>query len=278
MSFGIVTGFTGAEHITSGDWKALNAGLAGSGNYVLSVGNKLAATLQTANKLRLLDGYGMMAGCQFGMPAGEYVDLVIENGAQGYNRVDLAVARYTRNSTTGIENVSLLVIKGTATTGTASMPSYNSGSVVSGATCDFPLYKISLSGLTPTVTPLFDVLVPAKDAWDSISQNLLWDGVSGKTGQLDFAKPLSGYSALRLDLVDDDGTYRSALIPAKEGTWGFSFTYILVSSGSTWHKSVIGTLSKDSMSITGQRVVGNDGSGLADVKVATILSVHGVPY
>lgn len=169
MSFGIITGFTGTEHIASGDWKALNAGLAGSGNYVLSVGNKLAASLQTANKLRVLDGYGMMAGCQFGMPEGDYVDLVIENGAQGYNRIDLVVARYTRNSTTGIENVSLLVIKGTATTGTASMPSYNIGSVLSGSTCDFPLYKIALSGLTPTVTPMFDVLVPAKDAWDSIS-------------------------------------------------------------------------------------------------------------
>ena len=177
MAFGIVTGHTGVEHITPSNMKALNAGICGSGQYVMSVGNKLSATLQTSNKVRIMDGYGMMEGCQFGMDAGEYADLTIENGAQGYNRIDLVVARYARNGTTGVESVQLVVIKGTASTGTASAPSYNKGSVMAGTTTDFPLYQVNLVGLTPSITALFSVLVPAKDAWDSVSQRISYEDV-----------------------------------------------------------------------------------------------------
>ena len=171
MPFGIVTGFTEVEHITPHNLKALNAAVAGSGNYVLKIGKQLKASMQTANKLRILDGYGMMGGAQWGMEPGEYVDLTIDNGTQGMNRVDLVVARYDRTGAKNIESVTLRVIKGTPSSGTPSVPAYVTGDILAGAaTAEMPLYKVQLSGLTVAApVAMFEVLTPSKDAWDSVS-------------------------------------------------------------------------------------------------------------
>ncbi|MCZ4403359.1 hypothetical protein O4D02_10555, partial [Bifidobacterium breve] len=40
------------------------------------------------------------------------------------------------------------------------------------ATHDMPLYRISLNGITVgTLVPLFNVLKPMKDVWDSLTQS-----------------------------------------------------------------------------------------------------------
>ena len=172
MPFGIVTGFTEVEHITPHNLKALNAAVAGSGNYVLKIGKQLQASMQTANQLRVLDGYGMMGGAQWGMEPGEYVDLTIDNGTQGMNRIDLVVARYDRTGAKNIESVTLRVIKGTPSSGTPSVPAFVTGDILAGAaTAEMPLYKVQLSGLTVAApVAMFEVLTPSKDAWDSVSQ------------------------------------------------------------------------------------------------------------
>lgn len=174
MTFGIVTGFTGAEHITPYNLKALNAGIAGSGDYVLKVGKQFKASMLTSNKLRVLDGYGVMGGAQFGMEAGEYVDLTIDNGTQGMRRTDLVVARYERAASTGVESVSLRVIKGTPASGSPSVPAHADGDILAGAAvAEMPLYKISLNGLTVSApVAMFDVLMPSKEAWDSVAHGV----------------------------------------------------------------------------------------------------------
>ena len=87
-------------------------------------------------------------------------EVTIQNGAQGMYRSDLIVMRYKKDTSAQVESAELVVIKGKASSSTqASVPSYVNGNILSGATQDdFPLYRVSLSGLTITsVTKLFSV-------------------------------------------------------------------------------------------------------------------------
>ena len=110
----LVTGYAGAAHITPDDHGSLYAAIFGSGSYVLDRGNKLAASAITSNQIRVLDGDMVIQGRHVRLAANSHVDLSIENGAQGVYRNDLIVARYTKNSSTGVEECNLVVIKGTA--------------------------------------------------------------------------------------------------------------------------------------------------------------------
>ena len=77
------------------------------------------------------------------------MDLTIENGTQGANRNDLIVARYTKDSVTGIEDCNLVVIKGTESSGTAADPEHTVGDIINGHVlqADMPLYRVPLNGL-----------------------------------------------------------------------------------------------------------------------------------
>lgn len=156
----LVTGYAGTPHITAEDHGSLNAAIFGSGSYVLDRGNKLSASAITSNQVRVLDGDLLIQGRHARLAENTYVDLTIENGAQGYYRNDLIVARYTKNSSTGVEQCNLVVIKGTAATADPADPAYTEGDILGNgdATADFPLYRIPLDGLTVgTPVPLFSV-------------------------------------------------------------------------------------------------------------------------
>lgn len=159
----LVTGYQGTEHVTAADHGSLYAAIFGSGSYVLDRGNKLAATVVTNNQIRIADGDIILQGRHIRLNEGATVDLTIENGAQGYYRNDLICVRYTRNSGTGVEEASLVVIKGTAVTASPSDPDYNNGDLLTdnAETVDFPLYRVPLSGIT--VQPLVALfkIIPA---------------------------------------------------------------------------------------------------------------------
>lgn len=150
----LVTGYAGREHVTSADQGALNAALFGAGQYVLGKGKKFEAQIITNNQIRILDGDILMQGRHVRLNEGSYVDLSIENGAQGYFRNDLIVARYTKNESTDIEDVNLVVIKGTAVASDPVDPEYTTGDIINeGAILhDMPLYRVVLDGLN--VQPL----------------------------------------------------------------------------------------------------------------------------
>lgn len=154
----IVTGKTGVNHVTADDDRALNLGIIGKDNYVLPVGDMFKLTMVDVNTARVSCGDLVMKGCHARIPAGDYDDLMIDSGSQGYNRKDLIVAKYKKD--TGIENVTLEVIKGTPSAGTAATPEYPTGSIYWGATEDtFPLYEININGINiGTVKPLFEIL------------------------------------------------------------------------------------------------------------------------
>lgn len=159
----LVTGYAGQAHITAADQGSLNAALVGEGSYVLNRGSKLAATVVTNNSITIADGDIMMQGRHARIEEGETVELTIENGSQGNYRNDLIVARYTKNASTGVEDVNLVVIKGTPAESDPADPEYTSGDIINGnvLTADMPLYRVPLNGLTvQTLVPLFSTVYP----------------------------------------------------------------------------------------------------------------------
>ena len=120
-----------------------------------------------------------MQGRHSYIPASDSDNVTINNGSQGMNRKDLIVARYTKDST-GVEDVTLQVVQGTATSGTATAPGYTDGDILKGATAkDFPLYEVSLTGINITeVKKLFKVLGTNEDLSDKVAE------LNGKSGKL----------------------------------------------------------------------------------------------
>jgi len=177
MGIELVTGFTGKAHISSLDVAKFNAGAFGSGEYVFAgvKDDKLKATMASSNKVHISSGNAMMQGRHFWVDAAG-VDLTVQTVTQGQKRNDLVVARYAKNASTGVESVSLVVIKGTPTTGTPADPSYTRGDILNGNALanDMPLWRIPLNGITVgTPVQLFKEFTSAKDAWGSVSHGVM---------------------------------------------------------------------------------------------------------
>jgi hypothetical protein len=158
MGMQLNTGDTGRAVSPAADG-SLYSKIFGSGCYVLSGGNELKAEIQSNNLIKIYDGDLIMQGRHSYIPASDSDNVTVNNGSQGMNRKDLIVARYTKDST-GVEDVTLQVVQGTATSGTATAPGYTDGDILKGATAkDFPLYEVSLTGINITeVKKLFKVL------------------------------------------------------------------------------------------------------------------------
>ena len=155
----LVTGYAGAPHVASSDHGSLYEGLIRGGQFVMEAGANFAASVVTNNQIRVNDGEMMIQGRHVKLTPGAYVDLSIENGAQGYFRNDLIVARYTRGTGTGVEECSLVVIKGANAATSPVDPECASGNINADNALqhDYPLYRVSLSGLNiQSLTPLFE--------------------------------------------------------------------------------------------------------------------------
>ena len=160
----IITGYTGENHVTSMDDASLYRGIFGQGDYVLDVGNKFKATIIDNNTVRIMDGDLVIQGHQGRIRANDYNEVTIDNGTPGQKRNDLIVARYQKNTTTGIESITLEVVKGTPGE-TATDPDIIQEDLSTGGTQrDFVLYRVSLNGLVlESVTSLFTVIPNLKD-------------------------------------------------------------------------------------------------------------------
>lgn len=146
----LVTGYAGQAHVTAADDGSFNTVLFGSGQYVFDIGSKFAASVVSNNKITIADGDLLMQGRHVRLNEGTTVDLTINNGAQGKLRNDLIVARYTKDSVSGVEQVNLVVIQGTAVDSNPADPEYTSGDIINDHALlnDMPLYRVPLNGLT----------------------------------------------------------------------------------------------------------------------------------
>ena len=167
MAIELVTGHSGAAHVSGADAGAMHAGICGGDSYVL--GAVPSVTMSDANTLVIQPCDLMIEGRHVRMSGTN--SLSIRSGAQTGKRNDLVYVRYVYDSSTGVESAKLGVKEGTTAT-TASDPALdNPSSVLDGATiADVAICRVSLDALTPTATWLLPQLPTLAALGDSVSQ------------------------------------------------------------------------------------------------------------
>lgn len=169
MTVELITGFADTPHVDAADDGALNAAILGNDNYVVQGGNQFQAAMRDANHITIGTGEAVMGGRHVHVTSAE--DVTIASGSQGLKRHDIVGIRYSRNSSTSVETAVLDVIRGTASS-TPADPALPTGNILTGASSAFmPLYRVPLDGITVgTPVPLFNVLRPMSELWDSVTQ------------------------------------------------------------------------------------------------------------
>lgn len=153
-----ITGRTGSPHVTSQQFRGILEGIYGSDSYLAGIYDNLAYSIQPANTIQISSGLLIHHGGAFLVPNGSVDEVVYENGTQGTKRIDLIVARYTKDAETDTESAEWVIIKGTETTGTPVAPDYTVGNMQNGDLVDdCPVYAVNFDGLN--ITGL-DLLVP----------------------------------------------------------------------------------------------------------------------
>lgn len=161
MAIELVTGHSGAAHVSGADAGAMHAGICGSDSYVL--GAVPSVTMSDANTLVIQPCDLMVEGRHVRLSGTN--TLSIRSGAQTGKRNDLVYVRYRYDSSTGTESAKLGVKEGTTAT-TATDPALdNPSSVLDGATiADVAIARVSLDALTPTATWLLPQLPTLGDS------------------------------------------------------------------------------------------------------------------
>lgn len=174
MAIELVTGHSGAAHVSGADAGAMHAGICGSDSYVL--GAVPSVTMSDANTLVIQPCDLMVEGRHVRLSGTN--TLSIRSGAQTGKRNDLVYVRYTYDSSTGTESAKLGVKEGTTAT-TATDPALdNPSSVLDGATiADVAIARVSLDALTPTATWLLPQLPTLKALGDSVSQSTKFESL-----------------------------------------------------------------------------------------------------
>lgn len=225
------TGDTGKAVSAESDG-ALYSAIIGSESYVLNVGKKFTAEIQSNNKIKINDGSALVNGRHVRIASGDSELITINNGSHGLNRKDIIVIRYQKEPT-GIESVKFLVIQGEETSLEAKVPSYTKGNILTGSTVvDFPLYEVSLTGINITeVKKLFKVLGTNEDLSNKLTElngkipfpTVLYDNASGAKTDVTLSDDISNYEYIEIfygnDLNNND-TYipmRSVKTMLKDG-------------------------------------------------------------
>lgn len=160
----LVTGHAGDGHVSSADIGRFNAGICGTGKYVLTTGQRFAYTVDSNNLIKIASGDAVNQGRHIIIPQNTVEDAAIVNGVQGKTRIDVIALRYTKDTsaTPATETASLVVIKGTDVSigSTPPVPALTSGDIFDGASVDdMPLYHVLITDTVITsVTPVFTVL------------------------------------------------------------------------------------------------------------------------
>lgn len=241
MSMRIITGSTGTTHVTSNDDGCYNQALWGKESIIFGVGEKLKATIIDNNTIEIADGDILLQGRHARINPNTTENVLINTGAVGVNRNDLIVARYTLDDSTGYEDISLVVIEGTESSGAAVDPEYTEGDIRTGAALvDFPLYRVKIEGINITDVELLAQVATGgigglKEEVDTINQNLskvlewkLLGSGSGTTGNIVLSNfRNTKYKEFKIIMVDNAGYYQGVGIYSKEDIQVTPFTVII---------------------------------------------------
>lgn len=144
----LITGYWGEPHVTPENDRGFNAAVFGAGRFVLPVGEQFRAEYIGNNTVRVYDGKLLTNGALAGIPAGQYVDLLIPEAGQGMNRSDLIVFQYEKDPSTLVETGRFVVLTGAESAGTAYDPVLTQQDLLTDtANLDqMPLWRVTVSG------------------------------------------------------------------------------------------------------------------------------------
>lgn len=184
----LVTGKAGTAHITAENHRRLNAGVFGSGRYILNVGSLFAAQIATANTVTIADGVLVMDGAQVEIEPNSPETVTIESAAAGTYRRDVIAVEYSKD-TSGIETTELVVVAGTSasTAAAAARPAAETGNITNGdTTARMALYEVLVEGVAiAECTLIAPIKFPAVDRLDTLETKMqtakaVTDIVTGK--------------------------------------------------------------------------------------------------
>lgn len=282
MEIELITGLGDGPHVDASDVGGFQAGIVGEEDYILPAGEQMKATVISNNKIRIAEGEAVMQGRHWRIKPNTYEDVTIENGAQGMNRKDAIVARYTKESSSGIEKVELAVLKGTPTSGTAIAPAQEKGNILEGTMKhEMLLYIVSLKGLNiESVTAEFNVLM----SMSKINKSLLDLSLKGKSVQTgNYGKQwkinqTDYYSIGGKELLNQDSelytTRESKITVKKPGTYLailHSYAFSTSGGGTLWAKITVNNAERLINAARCQGYAGVDLCGILNLNAGDIV-------
>lgn len=232
MALELVTGYWGQNHVTAEQEADLNAGIFGSGFYVLPVGEKMRAEAVASNQVRIFDGIFVGYGRQASIEEGGYENVTIENGTAGLLRNDMIVVKYTKDEKSGVEGVAFEVLKG-QTGESAQDPVPNNQDIRAGAfESEMPLYRVKLNGLAiEAIEPLFTVPKSIPELMQDISDlEDANDALNSALANIITSKPFSEWGSTnpgdqQTRFTNDEARGASELIFVLQGAHSSEIAY-----------------------------------------------------
>lgn len=143
-----LTGKKGVAHFTSRQFRAFVQSVIGSESYIAGVSEKPTVEVLDGNIIRIQPFMLVHHGGLFLID--DVDNVTYTNGTQGMKRIDLVVARYTKNGD-GIENGEWVIIPGTPASSNPTVPSCNVGNMQDGDSVDdCPVFELTFDGLNIT--------------------------------------------------------------------------------------------------------------------------------
>lgn len=146
----IITGTTGVAHITPQQDAFWHRGWMGIPTCVFPEGQMFAPQIMSNSTVRVKDGICSLQGRYMCIDPSTYDEVHIDNGSQGYKRIDLICGKLTIGQD-GKSTSTLEVIKGTPSTSTPQMPTVPTKNLDGGDNYAYiPLVKVELNGINIT--------------------------------------------------------------------------------------------------------------------------------
>lgn len=160
----LITGYWGEPHVTAENDRGIHAGIFGTGKFVLPVGEQFRAEYIGNSTIRMYDGKLMDNGAAAGIPAGQYIDLLIPEAEQGMYRKDIIAFQYAKDASTLIESGTFIVVRGVESSTAAVDPELTEKDLLTGDVDidQMALWRVSVSGTT----------ISAPEQLFKVSQNL----------------------------------------------------------------------------------------------------------
>ena len=148
-----------AAHIAAEDDAFIYRCVLGASSGILGA---LSCVKVDNNTVRLSGGGISNKGYILRIPDGESVELAVENGTAGYNRIDTVAAVFTRGGGDIADTHVFSVIKGTPVTGTPAAPSLTASALLTqGNVNQIAIFNVRITGSEITSVSRASVLLPA---------------------------------------------------------------------------------------------------------------------